>query len=570
MSSSSRLRPLPRRLLALVAAVVASIALAPHAQAASRPAVTAKGSCTEMRGKQLIAVFDVKVSGRRSARVKKGRRNRVTGGRVVGRQPTVFPAGATRRALRVAFGHGSKRAKWRLGRRTATVKRAAKRCAKAKTPAKTTAVPARPGPPIGPGYCVSAAVTAAWTGTGRTITATPTTLNAAVASAAAGDTVELADGIYDRASVTLNRPIRLRAQHQFGAVLIGGPTPRFANDTGLGDHVGTAVEVHASGAMVEGLELRYYGVGIDLDGVANATIQGNRILSAYDAGIQVWDTAAATIRCNQVLDPYLAQDPTASVTAGPSISEAQDDYGVVVYGSLQPHVDHNYFQGVFNQTLSFKEGNRDPYAGYNTFEGSALTALFFGQNLPHNGPYSFTGLPVDEDRGNLVAEYNVFREVYGMRDGAPVVYYLRSPIRIWHVGGTTTVRGNVIEEAQQGVLVECRSGSQAGCNSGTTTLVGNTIGGRVRDLGGTVRQVNTTAGAMLYTGLQAQLLFDGNVFSAVAENVGTYSDGMSGAPNYSFAPSNRALAAPPAIAGLDLRPATPSTDPDLSYANAYR
>jgi hypothetical protein len=219
---------------------------------------------------------------------------------------------------------------------------------------------------------------------------------------------------------------------------------------------------------------------------------------------------------------------------------------------------------VFNQTLSFKEGNRDAYAGYNTFEGSALTALFFGQNIPHNGPYSFTGLPVDEDRGTIVAEYNVFREVYGIRNGAPVVYYMRSPIRVWHVDGNTTVRGNVIEQAQQGVLLECRSGSQAGCNAGTTRLTGNTIGGRVRDLGGTIRQVNVTAGALVYTGLQAQATLDGNVFASLGTVVGSYSDGVSGTPSVALS-ANRELTAAP-----DLRSATAATDPDLSFATAYR
>jgi hypothetical protein len=322
--------------------------------------------------------------------------------------------------------------------------------------------------------------------------------------------------------------------------------------------------VRASGAAVEGLELRYYDVGIDLDGVANVAVQGNRVVSMYDAGIQVWDTRAAEIRCNEVLDPYLAQDVPATVTSGPGISEAQSDYGVAVYGSLQPRVEHNYFHGVFNQTLSFKEGNRDAYVGYNTFEGAALTALFFGQNIPHNGPYSFTGLPVDEDRGTIVAEYNVFREVYGIRDGAKVVYYLRSPIRVWHVDGNTTVRGNVIEQAEQGVLLECRSGSQAGCNSGTTRVTGNTIGGRVRDLGGTIRQVNVTAGALVYTGLQAQATLDGNVFASLASVVRSYSDGVSGTPSLAMT-ANRELAAAP-----DLRPATAATDPDFSFASDYR
>jgi hypothetical protein len=561
-------RPRPGRLVAAAVLVTLAI-LAPGAQAAAKPKVLPKAACTETRGKQLVAVFDVSVRGKKAARVKKGKRNKVSGGRVVGKLPTSFAPGATRRALRVAFARRSKRTKWRLGTKTATVKRATKRCAAASkaNPSRTNAnASARPRPvPIGAGYCTSSAVTGSWGGTGRTIDATPSTLSSALASARAGDTVELADGTYDRASVTLTKPIRLRARRQFGAVFVGGPTPRYANDTGLGSHAGTAVAVRASGAMVEGIEFRYYDVGVDLSGVANVAVQGNRVLSAYAAGIQVWDTRAASVRCNEVLDPYLAQDPTATVTSGPSIPEAQSDYGVAVYGSLQPRVEHNYFHGIFNQTLSFKEGNRDPYAGYNTFEGSALTALFFGQNIPHNGPYSFTGLPVDNDRGNLVAEFNVFREVYGVRAGANVVYYMRSPIRVWHVDGATTLRGNVIEQAQQGVLLECRSGSSAGCNAGTTTLAGNTIAGRVRDLGGVVRQVNTTAGAMVYTGLQAHAVFDGNVFSALAQVLGTYSDGVSGTPSYSYT-SNRELAAP---ARIDLRPATPTTDPDLSFGAIF-
>jgi hypothetical protein len=565
----SRSSPVRLLVCCLLAALWASV-LAAGAQAASKPAVAPKGSCTEMRGAKLVAIFDVNVAGRRAAKLGKGRRNRVSGGRVIGRLPTVFRPGATPRALRVAFTAKSKQARWRLGRRTAAVKRGAKRCGAAAakpTPQAPTCCPTnRPG--VTAGYCSSAQVTAAWAGRGRTQTATPPTLSSVVAQASAGDTIELADGIYDRASVTLTKAVRLRAAHQFGAVLVGGPTPRYANDTSGGSHTGTAISVRASGAVVEGLELRYYDVGIDLDGVANVAVQGNRLVSMYDAGVQVWDTRAAEVRCNEILDPYLAQDAPATVTSGPGVSDAQGDYGVAVYGSLAPRIEHNYFHGVFNQTLSFKEGNRDAYAGYNTFEGSALTALFLGQNIPHNGPYSFTGLPVDEDRGSIVAEYNVFREVYGIRGGAKVVYYMRSPIRVWHVDGATTLRGNVIEQAEQGIMLECRSGSQAGCNAGTTRLTANTIGGRVRDLGGTIRQVNTTAGALVYTGLQAQATIDGNVFALLGSVVGTYGDGVPGTPTLAYI-GNRELSTA-GTASLDLRPATASTDPDLSFATAYR
>jgi hypothetical protein len=90
---------------------------------------------------------------------------------------------------------------------------------------------------------------------------------------------------------------------------------------------------------------------------------------------------------------------------------------------------------------------------------------------------------------NIVAEDNVFREAYGIRNGLEVVYYLRSPIRVWHVNGATVLRGNVIEQAQQGIVLECRAGPQAGCDTGTTLLASNTIAGEVRDLGGTLQRV---------------------------------------------------------------------------------
>jgi hypothetical protein len=423
-------------------------------------------------------------------------------------------------------------------------------------------------PPPSTGYCASPAVTGAWTGTGRTIVATPSTLSSAIASAVAGDTVELADGTYSRASVSLTKAIRLKAAHAFAAVLVGGPTPRYANDTGLGTHTATAVAIRASGTAVEGLEFRYYDTAIDVSDVADTLVQLNRVVSVYSAGVQIWDTRNTEVRCNEILDPYLAQDAPATVTSPPGVVDAQDDYGVVVYGSLQPRVEHNYFHGVFNEAVSFKEGDWDAYAGYNTFEGSALTALFFGQNLPHNGAYSFTRLAVDNERGALVGEYNVFREVYGVRDGASVVYYVRSPIRVWHVNGDTTLRGNVVEQAQQGVLLECRGGSQAGCDTGTTRVTANTIAGQVRDLSGTVRQVNTTAGVLVFTGLKAAATIDANAFASVPTPVGIYSDGVSGTPSYAYT-ANREFATSPAGAPLDLRAAAAATDPDLSYADAY-
>ena len=419
-----------------------------------------------------------------------------------------------------------------------------------------------PLPPSDPGYC--ATTSSAWRGTGRTIAVAPgQSLQSAVDAAAPGDTIELADGTYARATVTLSKAVRLRARNPFGAVLVGNATPRTANDTSVGTPAGTAVSVRADGAMVEGLEIRYYRTSIAVDDAASTVVQGNRIVSSYGAGVELWDTRAGEVRCNEILDPYLADDPVASLTAR-SISDAQMDYGVAAYGSIAPRVHHNYFFGVFNQTLSFKEGNLDAYAGYNTFEGFNLTALFFGQNVPHNGPYEHNGLPVGPDRGTLIAEYNVFRNVYGLRGGTKVVYFARTPIRVWHVDATTILRGNVVESSRAGILLECRAGADAGCARGTILVQGNASGGRVRNLAGVLTSVNTTAAVEVSTGLPAQVTVAGNLFTMLPATVRLSADGVSGTPMVAET-ANRVVSS--TSAGLDLRAARAVTHPDLSFAN---
>jgi hypothetical protein len=415
-------------------------------------------------------------------------------------------------------------------------------------------------PPSAAGYCT--ATSSAWTGTGRTITVIPgQSLQAAINAASPGDTVELADGTYSRVQATITKAIRLRAQHPFGAVLLGNATPRTANDTSVGTPTSTAIAVRGDGIAVEGLEIRYYDTAIAVDDATNTLVQGNRIVGSYGVGVQLWDTRNSEVRCNELLDPYLADDPTATLTSQ-SIGDAQMDYGVNSYGGVNPRIEHNYFFGIFNQALSFKEGNLGAYAGYNTFEGFNLTALFFGQNVPHNGPYSHTGLPVGPDRGTLVAEYNVFRAVYGMRGGAKVVYYARSPIRVWHVDATTILRGNVIESSEQGFLLECRAGASAGCASGTILLQDNVVGGRVRDLGGSLTTLNHTAGVLVFSGLPAAVTLTHNLFAMLPTAIGSSSDGVSGTPSVT---QSGTTVTSSTGAPLPLRAARATTDPDLAY-----
>ncbi len=329
----------------------------------------------------------------------------------------------------------------------------------------------------------------AWTGRGQTIAvAAGESIQAAVNSSSPGDTIELADGDYGKQSVRVTKAVRLKAQTPGGARL-WGTRPATANSGGSG----TAVSVRGGGMMVDGLDIRYYGTGIGGSEVGPITIQRNRFESNSEQGVSIYDAVRPVVQCNDFRDPYLPDDPAAQSPAGtPGFSDAQMDYGVQIYGATDPVVNHNYFFGVFNETASFKEGNRNPTASHNTFEGSRYTGLFFGQNGVTQGPYPYSGLPPDMDNGRITAEFNVFREG---RDAAGV-YYMRTPLRVWHVRAQPlTLNGNVIEVGNQGILLECAAGpvsSVSGCGEGSYTLTGNTVGGAVMFNGVRV-QVNTTA-----------------------------------------------------------------------------
>lgn len=262
------------------------------------------------------------------------------------------------------------------------------------------------------------------------------------------------------------------------------------------------------------------------------------------------------MQCNWLLDPYLPEDPTSDdPSVPPAIDDAQADYGINFYGATEPRALHNYFHGVFNQTLSFKEGNRNPTAAFNTFEGSKLTALFFGQEDPHNGPFDYAGLPTGPDFGTLTAEGNAFRQVFDDRG----VYYLRTPIRVWHVDGATVVRDNVVESSAQGLgVIECKTGPVPGCARGTVELSGNTVGGAVSHGG---ERVQVASGCLLAV--------DAWSAPTAAEMEVT----MTAQTCVSAAPIVIGDDLPIAHVGtveLDgpittLRAATPATDPDLSY-----
>jgi hypothetical protein len=96
-----------------------------------------------------LAVFDARTPGARSVHVPIGPRNRITGGRVVGAQPTTFAPGTTRAALRARI--TARRVEWRLGARVARLARGGRRC----MPAVPVSRPSVAGDPVVGGELVA-------------------------------------------------------------------------------------------------------------------------------------------------------------------------------------------------------------------------------------------------------------------------------------------------------------------------------------------------------------------------------------------------------------------------------
>lgn len=126
-------------MLRFLAPALVAVAVAAGNAAPAAAAPIPRAACVARAGGGLVAVFDVR-AGRRAV-VRVGRRNRVVGGRVLGRQPTSFERGLTRAALRVVLVR--RRVVWRLGGRTAALGRRGQRCPRP-TPAARPTITGQP------------------------------------------------------------------------------------------------------------------------------------------------------------------------------------------------------------------------------------------------------------------------------------------------------------------------------------------------------------------------------------------------------------------------------------------
>lgn len=327
----------------------------------------------------------------------------------------------------------------------------------------------------------------AWIGTGRTVSIPAGgDIQAAIDAASPGDTLELADGTWVGATLSLTKKLRLRAVHPLGALLQGHAAPTESKDRGI--FISTAA---AAGSMVEGLHIKWYGLnGIGVQATTDVGIRGNRIESCGGQGVFLYDTKDVWVFGNEILDPYLAgHHPTAiDVTDNTNWTFNNTlvlmDYGVQAYGTLRTKVERNYFHGQFNQTVSFKEGNQNYAVLDNTFEGFTGTAVLFGQNTAQYGPYPTSGLPKANDTGTLIASGNLFRPVVGHQDLALAEYRASGALRLGHVeNATVTLDHNVLEGAITGIQIDMDVNGAAGGPTGSVEIHHNIINGRLYDNG---------------------------------------------------------------------------------------
>ncbi|HEY5800714.1 MAG TPA: right-handed parallel beta-helix repeat-containing protein, partial [Burkholderiaceae bacterium] len=276
------------------------------------------------------------------------------------------------------------------------------------------------------------------------------------------------------------------------------------------------------GSCVSGFEMRHYDTGLWVYAVGNVLIEYNRMVSNFGSGMSVKDTDNVEVRYNQFIDPYLPADKIGNLTD--AMGDAQMDYGISVYGSLNPSIHHNYFFGVFNQALSFKNSNINAYAAFNTFEGAALTAILVGQENDHDGEdyprYHRTGW----ERGNIIVRGNVFRPIKAPHLNGVAEYRVRTPLRLWQIDASATVEvaDNVVEASLEGFRIECGEAPHADrCVRAPLNIHHNTFNSRIVDAAGVTRYIGNSCAIGVMAGVPAAVSLSNNTLTEYAKAICT-------------------------------------------------
>ncbi len=313
----------------------------------------------------------------------------------------------------------------------------------------------------------------------------------AIAAARSGDEIVLRPGIHLVAGdLAFGKRLTLRSEVPRAAVITASLEPPRDQRNETLPLAGLIVGgEEADGSQVlditfENIGDSFSGAALRVERVRDVVVRGNSFRYTASQAVRLFDTQDVVVAENEFLNPYLVEDVPNAIGAlpeGRTTNESYMDYGVLIYGSIRPVIERNYFFGVFHQALSFKEGNTDARASQNTFDGFAYTALFVGQNKPGGNSFSrFASPESGPDGGIITVSSNLFRPVadeFGE-------YLNANAIRVGYVNADIYVTGNIVEAAFTPFQVDCNNGGSPTCAQGTLALTDNLLNGTVVDRAG--------------------------------------------------------------------------------------
>ena len=203
--------------------------------------------------------------------------------------------------------------------------------------------------------------------------------------------------------------------------------------------------------VLENLNISYYMRGVIFHGGGHHTIDHCVFTSnggeVYGSAVWFLYTSDAEVTDSRFYDLLTNPDPNDDPTI--------QDYAIACYGTDNCLIEHCYFCGRHNQTVSFKDGSSDGTVQWCVFEGAPRTAIYLGQD---NNADSCLG--TYDACTDMTVQFNIIRPISG--------FPVRIGIYVNDVDGAYIYR-NYIESPNDGSVNA--NGICVGCQAAGTVEV---------------------------------------------------------------------------------------------------
>ncbi len=252
-------------------------------------------------------------------------------------------------------------------------------------------------------------------GVNKTTEVTPSNFATILAQADPGDTIVLRPGSYEPLTVSVSgsatAPIFIKAKVPAvtsvnaveGSVVLAEPQERSS-------FLGT-MRVTGSNLSIEGL---YFGPlagghGIDIDDADSLLFRFNHFEELDHIGIYAYSTQRGAHKNIGVIDNYFR-----NMTPAPPGNSVKMDYGVGVYATDDFEAIGNFFDGIFNHSISLKSKNFRSKILRNYFKGCGQKCLHVGQETDgESGQTDVTGSDALIQGNRFVSAYRQFDASHG-------------------------------------------------------------------------------------------------------------------------------------------------------------